>query len=60
MERFRRRGFFLGFRLRRYFGLDQVLWAPGFGGSNLGGSRCCGLEEGSGVGVQGGGGLVRG
>ena len=51
MERFRRWGFFLGFRVRRYFGLDQVLWAPGFRGPYLGGCRCRSLEEGGGLGV---------
>ena len=30
MDRSRRWGLFLGFRVQRYFGLDQVLWAPGF------------------------------
>ena len=41
--------FVLGFRLRRYFGFDQVLRAPGVGGPQLGGCRCRGLEEGGGV-----------
>ena len=59
VERFRRRDLFLGFRVRRYFGLDQLLWAPGFRRPHLGGCRCRGLEEGGGVGVYGGG-LVRG
>ena len=56
MERFPRWGSFLGFRVRCHFGLDQVLWAPGFWGSYLGGCRCRSLEEGGGVGVKGVGG----
>ena len=51
LEQFRRRRFFLGFPVRRYFGLDQVLWAPGLWGPDLVGCRCCGLKEGGGVGV---------
>ena len=56
MERFRPSGLFLGFCVRRHFGLNQVLRAPGFWGPYLGGCRCCGLEDGGGVGVRGGGG----
>ena len=55
MERFRRSGSFLGFRVRCHFGIDQVLWAPGFRGPYLGGCRPRRLEEGGGVGVWGGG-----
>ena len=54
LGRFGRRGFVLGSRLRRYFGFDQVFWAPGLRGPHFGGCRCCGLEEGGGVGVEGG------
>ena len=45
MERFRRWGSFLGLRVRCHFGLNQVLWAPGFRGPYLGGCRCRSLEE---------------
>ena len=55
LEWLRRWGLFLGFRVGRHFGFDQVLQAPGFRGPHLGGCRCCGLEEGGGVGVWGGG-----
>ena len=51
VEWFRRWGLFLGFRVGRHFGFDQVLRAPGFRGPYLGGCRCCGLEKGGGVGV---------
>ena len=47
----RRWGLFLGYRVGRLFGFDQVLRAPGFWGPYLGGCRCCGMEEGGGVGV---------
>ena len=55
LEWFWRRGFVLGFCVRRYFGFDQVSWAASLWGPNLDGCRCCGLEENGGVGVQGGG-----
>ena len=42
----RRWGLLLGFRVGHHFGLEQVLRAPGFQGPDLGGCRCCGLEEG--------------
>ena len=51
VERLRCSGFFLGLRVGRYFGCDQVLWASGFRGPYLCGCRCCGLEEGGCVGV---------
>ena len=51
LEWLRRWGLFLGFRVARHFGYDQVLRAPGFWGPYLGGYRCCGLEEGGCVGV---------
>ena len=51
VEWLRRWGPFLGFRVGRHFGFDQVLRAPGFRGPYLGGCCCCGLEEGGGVGV---------
>ena len=44
-------GLFLGLRVGRHFGFDQVLWAPGFRGPCLCGCRCCGLQEGGCVGV---------
>ena len=44
-------GLFLSFRVGRHFGFDPVLHAPGFRGPYLGGCRCCGLEEGGGIGV---------
>ena len=44
-------GLFLGLRVGRHFGFDQVLWAPGFRGPYLCGCRCCSLEEGGCVGV---------
>ena len=53
VERFWREGFVLRFCLMRYFGLDQVLWAPGLRNAHLGGCRCRGLEKGAGVGDQG-------
>ena len=46
VEWFGRWKLFLGFRLGRHFGFNQVLRAPGFRGSYLDGCRCCGLEEG--------------
>ena len=55
MEWLRRWGVFFGFCVGRHFGFDQVLRAPGFRGPYLGCCRCCGLEEGSGVDVWGGG-----
>ena len=55
VEWFWRRVFSLGFHVRRYFGFNQVSCAPGLRGPHLGGCRCRGLEEGGGVGVQGGG-----
>ena len=51
VERLRCWGLVLALRVGRHFGFDQVLWAPGFRGPYLCGCRCCGLEEGSGVGV---------
>ena len=51
VEWLRRWGPFLGFRVGRHCGFDKVLRAPGFRGPYLGGCRCCGLEEGGGVGV---------
>ena len=60
MERLRRWGSLLGFRVRCHFGFDQVLWAPVFRGPYLGGCRCRGPEEAGGVGVQGGGGGLAG
>ena len=60
LEWFRRWGLFLGLRVARNFGFDQVLRAPVFRGPYLGGCRCCGQEEGGCVGVQGGRGLVGG
>ena len=51
VEWLRRWGLFLGFRVVHPFGLDQVLRARGFRGPYLRGCRCCGLEEGGGVGV---------
>ena len=50
-EWLRRWGLLLRFRVGRQFGFDQVLRTPGFRGPYLGGYRCCGLEEGGGVGV---------
>ena len=44
-------GAFLRLLRGRHFGVDKVLRAPGFRGPYLGVCRCCGLEEGSGVGV---------
>ena len=55
VERFWRREFFLGLRVWRTFGFDQVFWAPGLRGRQLGGCCCRGSEEGSGVAVEGGG-----
>ena len=55
MERLRCWGLVLALRVGRHFGFDQVLWAPGFRGPYLCGCRCCGLEEGGGVGVSRGG-----
>ena len=60
VEWLRRWELFLGFRVERHMGFDQVLRAPGFRGPYLGGCRCCGQEECGGVGVQGGSGLVGG
>ena len=40
-----RRGFVLGFRLRRYFGFDQVLRVSGLWGPHLDGCRCRGSED---------------
>ena len=51
VERLRCWGLFLGLRVGRHFGFDQVLWAPGFRGPYLCGCRCCGLEEGGCVAV---------
>ena len=51
LELFWRWGLFLGFRVGRHFGSDQVLRARGLRGPYLGGCRCCDLEEGGGVGV---------
>ena len=51
MEWLRRWGLFLGFCVGCHFGFEQVLQAPGFWGPYLGACRCCGLEEGGGVGV---------
>ena len=55
VERFWRQGFSLGFRVRRHFGFDQVLWAPGLRGPDLGGCRCGASEEGGDFWVHGGG-----
>ena len=41
---------FLGFRVGPHFGFDQVLQAQGLRGPYLASCRCCGLEEGRGVG----------
>ena len=60
LEWHRRWGLFLGLRVGRHFGFDQVLRAPGFRGPYLCGCRCCGLEEGGCVGVQRGGGWLGG
>ena len=51
VERLRCWGLFLGLRVGRLFGFNQVLWAPGFRGPYMCGCRCCGLEEGGCVGV---------
>ena len=55
VEWFWRWGLFLGFFVRRYLGFDQVFRAPGLRGPHVGGCRYRGLEEGGGVGVEGGG-----
>ena len=60
VERLRCSQLFLGLRVGRHFGFDQVLWAPGFRGPYLCGCRCCGLEEGGCVGVYRGGGKLVG
>ena len=54
VERLRCWGLFMGLRVGRHFGFDQVLRARGFRGPYLCGCCCCGLEEGGCVGVQGG------
>ena len=51
VEWLRRWGLFLRFRVGSQFVFDQVLRARSFRGPYLGCCRCCGLEEGGGVGV---------